>query len=164
MTLIGTSCSRSLRRVAVTTISLSPSLGAVSAAPVAATEMAGHISWPAAVIAHTHCLIESERIAHPFQTSPFPHIRDQVFLKSFRLSVAQRSRSHVELNTFVHRRSRKLPVKKRSRARGGSEIGSIGSPKDLTALETALPGLLLRNVDVVVYGKPVCCCAEVRAA
>jgi hypothetical protein len=45
-------------------------------------EMAGHTSWAAAVIDHRHCLIESERIAHPSDVA-FPHIRDQVFLKFF---------------------------------------------------------------------------------
>ncbi len=78
MTLTGTSCRRSSRRVAVTTISSRPLLGAVSASPVAA--MAGHASWPTRAVDHKSSLIVSERIAHPFICCLSPTSRTRYYL------------------------------------------------------------------------------------
>jgi hypothetical protein len=43
---------------------------------------AGQSSCPAAAAATKHRLITSERIAHPLQMSPFPHIPDQCYFGS----------------------------------------------------------------------------------
>src|SRR6266404_171023 len=103
ITVTGTSCRRSSRRVAVTTISSRPLLGAVSASPVAA--MAGHASWPTKAVDHKSSLIVSERIAHPFYMLPFPHIPDLVLFGSSGYPLRIEAGLGVQLNTSVNGRS-----------------------------------------------------------
>src|SRR6266404_6463420 len=95
MTLTGTSCRRSSRRVAVTTISSRPPLGAVSASPVAA--MAGHASWPTKAVDHKSSLIVSERIAHPFLCCLSPTSRTRYYLVLLAIRCASKPVSALSL-------------------------------------------------------------------
>src|SRR5476651_372417 len=77
MTLTVTSCSRSLRRVAVTTISSRPELDAVSASALAAMDTAGPTRSSAAANGHPNRLLEG--IAHPFNCCLFPTLDPRHF-------------------------------------------------------------------------------------
>src|SRR5882724_1901291 len=77
-TLTGTSCRRSSRRVAVTTISSRPLLAAVSASPVAA--LTGHANWPTKAVDHNSRLIVFARIVHPFRCCVFSTSQTRYYL------------------------------------------------------------------------------------
>jgi hypothetical protein len=68
--------------------------------------MTGHASWPAKAIGHKHCLIVSERIAHPFKCCLSPTSRTKYYLGFSGYPLRIEAGLTLQLNTSVNGGSR----------------------------------------------------------